>query len=174
MIGRSKQWVKDHYADPRGLEKKVMPSFDHLGYGWLSQAVYSGKNATHPGLDLNGKGSGNMDLGDKLYAPVSGVVVYVYNKTGKNEGWGPLLVIEEKEMVETPPISIPGPTETPLETPKPPVDTNIPPLTGNASSDNVVIGSGTTTPTPPPVQVDQWWKKLVDEFVSLIRKLFKL
>ena len=65
-------------------------------------------------------------------------------------------------------------TETPLETPKPPVDTNIPPLTGNASSDNVVIGSGTTTPTPPPVQVDQWWKKLVDEFVSLIRKLFKL
>ena len=101
VIGQSKDWVLTHYHDPRGLEKAVLPTFDHLGYGWLSPAVYSGKNAIHPGLDLNGKGSGNDDLGDPVHSPCTGVVRYVYHGEGSNEGWGGLLVIEEK-IIEQP------------------------------------------------------------------------
>ena len=101
VIGKSKEWIIAHYADPRGFEKSVLPTFDHLGYGWLSPAVYSGKNAVHPGLDLNGKGSGNDDLGDPVHSPCTGVVRYVYHGEGANEGWGGLLVIEEK-IIEQP------------------------------------------------------------------------
>lgn len=101
VIGKSKEWVESHYADPRGLEKSVLPTFDHLGYGWLSPAVYGGKNAIHPGLDLNGKGIGNDDIGDPVHSPCTGVVRYVYHGEGTNEGWGGLLVIEEK-IIEQP------------------------------------------------------------------------
>lgn len=100
VIGKSKEWVIAHYADPRGLERLVLPSFDHLGYGWLSTAVYSGKSAIHSGLDLNGKGSGNDDLGDPVHSPCTGVVRYVYNGTGKNEGWGGMVILEEKIIEE--------------------------------------------------------------------------
>lgn len=95
VIGLSKEWVLDHYADPRALAKTVMPSFDHYGYEWLESAQYAGGHAFHPGIDLNGKGSGDMDKGDPLYAPCDGEVVYAYTGTGKNSGWGPLVVIKE-------------------------------------------------------------------------------
>lgn len=101
VIGKSKEWVESHYADPRGLEKSALPTFDHLGYGWLSPAIYGGKNAIHSGLDLNGKGSGNDDLGDPVHSTCTGVVRYVYHGEGANEGWGGLLVIEEK-IIEQP------------------------------------------------------------------------
>lgn len=96
VIGRTKEWVKEHYANPTGLEKVVLPTFDHYGYKWLDFATYSGGTAWHPGLDLNGKGSGNDDIGDPIFSACDGVVVYVYSGTGKNAGWGDLIVIEEK------------------------------------------------------------------------------
>lgn len=100
VIGKSLDWVKSHYSDPRGLEKAVLPLFDHLGYGWLEDANYTGGHAYHSGLDLNGEGAGNADLGDPILTPVGGVVRYVYQGTGKNEGWGGLVVIEEKIIEE--------------------------------------------------------------------------
>lgn len=95
VIGWTKEQVEAVYADPRGLEKVVLPLFDHLGYGWLQDADYSGKHAFHSGLDLNGKGSGDADLGDPLCSPVDGVVVFVHNGTDSNGGWGDMVVIEE-------------------------------------------------------------------------------
>lgn len=109
-VGKSKEWVKDHYADPRGLEKTVMPTFHHLGYGWLEDAQYSGGHAFHPGLDLNGAGSGNADLNDPIFSACDGVVVYAYGGTSTNGGWGDMIVIEEieeeKELVEEKPEEI--------------------------------------------------------------------
>ncbi|MEF3692228.1 MAG: peptidoglycan DD-metalloendopeptidase family protein [Candidatus Moraniibacteriota bacterium] len=108
-IGKSKNWVSDHYSDPRGLEKIVMPTFDHLGLGWLEYWDYAtqSKKTTgakspcyHPGLDLNGKGSGNADLNDPIYSACDGEVVYIYNGTGKNSGWGKLIVIKEIEEIK--------------------------------------------------------------------------
>lgn len=107
VIGLPKESVEIIYADPRGLEKKVLPTFDHLGYGWLEDAQYTGGHAFHPGLDLNGQGSGDADFGDPIHCPVDGTVVYV-NFTGANHGWGGLVVVEEslkedpmkKEFVE--------------------------------------------------------------------------
>lgn len=95
VIGQTKQWVKDHYADPTGLEKVVLPTFDHYGYKWLEYADYSGGKAYHSGIDLNGKGGGNSDLGDPIHSACDGKVVYVYSGTGKNSGWGDMVVIEE-------------------------------------------------------------------------------
>lgn len=194
VIGKSKQWVREHYADPRGLEKKVMRTFDHLGYGWLSDATYAGGHAYHSGLDLNGKGAGNADLCDKLYSPTDGVVVFVYNGVGHNGGWGPLLVIKEQEREEsttlnpvvekpkevpiTPSSTTPGdtprPSETPSETPNVSEHTNIPTDESHASSDNVVTGVGTTLPSLPTVKVEPWWKTHVDRLVAIIRQLFNL
>ena len=98
VIGQSLDWVKGHYADPRGLENVVMPTFDHLGYGWLEEAQYSGGKAFHSGVDLNGQGSGNADLDDPLYSSCNGTVVYCYNGNENNSGWGKLLVIEEEPV----------------------------------------------------------------------------
>ncbi len=100
VIGKPKAWVEGHYYDPRGMERDVLPTYDHLGYGWLEDANYSGGHAFHSGLDLNGKGSGNADLGDPITSPVDGVVRYVYDGSGQNGGWGGLVVIEEKIIEE--------------------------------------------------------------------------
>lgn len=94
VIGLPKESVEALYADPRGLEKKVLPTYTHLGYGWLESAQYAGGHAWHSGLDLNGKGSGNDDFGEPIHCPVDGIVRYV-NFTGANHGWGGLVVVEE-------------------------------------------------------------------------------
>ena len=95
VVGWTKEQVEAVYADPRGLEKTVMPTFDHYGYEWLQDAYYSGKHAFHSGIDLNGKGSGDADLGDPLCSPVDGTVVHVHKGTDSNGGWGDMVVIEE-------------------------------------------------------------------------------
>ena len=101
VVGWTKEQVEAVYADPRGLEKTVMPTFDHYGYEWLQDAYYSGKHAFHSGIDLNGKGSGDADLGDPLCSPVDGVVVFVHQGTDSNGGWGDMVVIEESTKKET-------------------------------------------------------------------------
>lgn len=100
VIGWTKEQVTSTYADPRGLEKMVMPTFDHYGYEWLQDAYYSGKHAFHSGIDLNGKGSGDADLGDPLCSPVDGTVVHVHKGTDSNGGWGDMVVIEESIIKE--------------------------------------------------------------------------
>jgi len=97
VIGWTKAQVEAVYADPRGLEKIVLPTFDHYGYEWLQDADYSGKHAFHSGLDLNGKGSGDADLGDPLCSPVDGVVVFVHKGTDSNGGWGDIVIIQETQ-----------------------------------------------------------------------------
>lgn len=94
VIGKTKSWVEERYADPRGLEKIVMPTFDHLGYGWLEYATYSSGKAYHSGLDLNGKGSGNDDLNDPIYSACDGEVVYAHSGNDSNSGWGDMIVIK--------------------------------------------------------------------------------
>lgn len=101
VIGWTKEQVEAVYADPRGLEKVVLPLFDHYGYEWLQDADYSGKHAFHSGLDLNGKGSGDSDLGDPLCSPVDGVVVFVHHGTDSNGGWGDMVIIQEKQETMT-------------------------------------------------------------------------
>ncbi|MDY0302932.1 MAG: hypothetical protein RBR98_04010, partial [Candidatus Moranbacteria bacterium] len=50
--------------------------------------------------DLNGAGSGNADLNDPINSATDGEVVYIYNGTGKNGGWGKLIVIKEIEEIK--------------------------------------------------------------------------
>lgn len=129
VVGKTKQWVTEHYADPRVFEKIVMPSFDHYGYEWLQDAYYGGKHAFHPGIDLNGKGSGNSDIGDPLYSPCDGKVAYVHTGVRSNGGWGKIVVIKESaesskpvekpsvQVVNTPDVRIPvEKVETPAQT----------------------------------------------------------
>lgn len=101
VIGWTKEQVEAVYADPRGLEKVVLPLFDHYGYEWLQDADYSGKHAFHSGIDLNGKGSGDSDLGDPLCSPVDGVVVFVHHGTDSNGGWGDMVIIQETQETMT-------------------------------------------------------------------------
>ena len=87
--GLSRSQVLEHYQDPRPLRNVVFPEFDHYGWDWLSD-IKDGQ--LHPGIDLNGKGSGDSDFGKLLYSPVYGKIIYI----GRNEGgWGNHIFIEE-------------------------------------------------------------------------------
>ena len=114
VFGISKEGVKHLYADPQPYRKIAFPSYDHMGWGYLEYATYGTKHCYHPGEDWNGKGGGNADLGQPIYAPFDGEVVYIYDGTGTNGGWGKLLVLKEvkTEVAPTPQIS----TETPVAT----------------------------------------------------------
>jgi hypothetical protein len=93
VFGMKKEKVKEIFADPKPYRPKW---YDHMGWGYLELADYSGKKCYHPGEDWNGKGAGNSDVGLPVEAPFNGKVVYVYSGNGKNGGWGKLVVIEEK------------------------------------------------------------------------------
>ena len=94
VIGKSKQWVAAHHADPEPYKKIVLPNFSHEGLDYLEFWQYPGGPAYHPGDDLN-SGGGDTDFGDPFYSATDGVVVYAYNGPDSNNGWGKLLVIEE-------------------------------------------------------------------------------
>jgi hypothetical protein len=89
--GKSRSWVKEHYADPTLHEKAVLPNLHHYGWKWLE---YTGE-LWHPGVDLNGPGAGDSDKWSPVYSPVNGKVVYSYGKGSYNGGWGNMIVIEE-------------------------------------------------------------------------------
>lgn len=100
VFGMSKESVAKLYADPKPWRMIVAPWFDHFGYGYLEHANYGTaavpKWCYHPGEDLNGKGAGNADLGDPIFSPCDGEVVYVFDDgKAKNGGWGKLVVIKE-------------------------------------------------------------------------------
>lgn len=98
VIGKSKEWVEEHYHNPGPYISPTLPTiFDHQGYGWLELADYSGKKAYHPGIDINGPGGGNADLGQKIYAHVDGVIEYIYDGTDNNSGWGKIIILKQEE-----------------------------------------------------------------------------
>ena len=102
VFGWTVKETSDAYVDPTKNIPIAMPEYDHLGYGYLEHANYGTSAAPkwcyHPGLDLNGKGSGNADFGDPIYSPCDGVVIFDFDD-GKalDGGWGRLLVIQEDE-----------------------------------------------------------------------------
>lgn len=102
-IGWTKQRTMEYFADPTTYAKALGKGYDHLGYGWLTVAIYKGGKSYHPGLDENGKGIGNADYDAPVYAVTDGVVEYVYNGNGSNGGWGRLIIVKEKTI--TPPTT---------------------------------------------------------------------
>lgn len=120
VIGWVREKVRDTYETPYlfvDKAKELPMRWDHLGYDYLSKANYSGKGAWHPGVDINGPGSGNADLGLPVFSVCDGVVVYAYDGKEKNGGWGKLLVIEEvksePKAVEPPKAEEPNKEEVP-------------------------------------------------------------
>ena len=98
-IGWTKEKTVALFADPNTYPKGLGAGYSHLGLGWLQYWNYgtekTPKMCFHPGLDENGKGSGNDDYDDPVYAVADGIVRYVYAGTGSNGGWGHLIVVEE-------------------------------------------------------------------------------
>lgn len=94
-IGWTKEKTFASFADPNTYPKALGAGYSHLGYGWLEEATYAGGKCFHPGLDENGKGSGNDDYDGSVYAVADGIVRYVYSGTGSNGGWGKIIVVEE-------------------------------------------------------------------------------
>lgn len=127
-------WMKDEvakgYADPKPYRQTAFPEYDHMGWGYLELATYGTKKCYHPGEDWNGKGAGNADFGNPIYAPFDGEVVFDFDDgSATNGGWGRLLVIKETPKIE------PQQPETPLTTldttseEKPPTAPNLAPET---------------------------------------------
>jgi hypothetical protein len=112
-IGWTEKETLEYFVDPRKWGWS-MPKFDHLGLGWFQYWNYEtdpkkpAKWCFHPGVDENGKGAGNADLGEEFRAVTDGVVVYAYDGKEKNGGWGKLLVIEEEKVVPQA-VSVPAP-----------------------------------------------------------------
>lgn len=104
VFGWTKDEVSKAYADPKQWRMIVAPWFDHLGYEYLEHANYGTAAAPkwcyHPGEDLNGKGSGNSDLGMPVFSATDGIVVHCDDVKTANGGWGKLLVIQEEKEVE--------------------------------------------------------------------------
>ena len=95
VINKSKEFVAENYQDPEPYKYIVLPNFSHEGLDFLEFYQYSTGPAYHPGDDLN-SGSGDSDFGHPFFSACDGVVVYAYNEEGSNNGWGRLLVIEER------------------------------------------------------------------------------
>lgn len=91
--GWTKEKVQEVFIKPE-YEKNIPINFSHIGWGWLD---WYGEGY-HPGIDLNGPGSGNSDLGNTIYSPVDGEVIFVYSGGGYNSGWGNLISIKENQM----------------------------------------------------------------------------
>lgn len=104
VIGKPKQYVTDKYTTPYEFidkAKGVPTQFHHIGYDWLEKAKYGSGVAFHSGVDINGPGSGNADLGNEVGSPVEGVVVHVSKDNSYNSGWGNMIVIRELSEEET-------------------------------------------------------------------------
>lgn len=96
--GKTMQWVKDHYEDPRKYinEALNLPSkWGNKAAGLKYLEYYQPHNVFHPGIDIN-DGAGNADLGNPIRSTVDGVVRF----TGNNAGWGHHIWIEEKTINE--------------------------------------------------------------------------
>jgi hypothetical protein len=139
VFGMTVDKVRAQYADPTKDIKTVMPEYDHMGFGYLEHANYGTASKPnycyHPGVDLNGKGAGNADLGDPIYSACDGIVVFDYDDTGLDHGWGRLLVIQETTL-----NPVPAP--------------NVSTANPEPKQDEVVPVPVTVAPTPPELIAD--------------------
>jgi murein DD-endopeptidase MepM/ murein hydrolase activator NlpD len=98
--------VKKNYRDPRGVDFNRMfgtkVDVGNRGYGWL-QPIQGGKGY-HPGVDVNGLGGGNTDMGMPFLSPISGTVVHEWRGWTANGGWGNLIMVEEDECTHCCPL----------------------------------------------------------------------
>lgn len=89
--------VKKYYINPKKYKIDFKKMFGRLmdignfGYDWLQWIGYG----YHPGVDINGLGGGNTDIGVAFKCPVNGTVVYEKRTWFKNGGWGNLIMIKE-------------------------------------------------------------------------------
>jgi murein DD-endopeptidase MepM/ murein hydrolase activator NlpD len=66
------------------------PSTPIAGCDWLQST--NGCGPLHPGIDINGNGTGDSDLGDPVYAIANGTVVF--SGIGAGSSWGNIIMIE--------------------------------------------------------------------------------
>ncbi len=114
VLGWSKDRVNEQYLDPKedgedeNYDENDIIDFDHYGYEYLSKI--RNKNNTvigyHTGWDLNGKGAGDSDYGNKIYSPIDGVVSYEYRSWWASS-WGNLIVIKKDDKCLHCPIHCP-------------------------------------------------------------------
>ena len=175
VFGLTKDQVKKAYADPAPFRKIVLPSFDHFGWKYLEYATYGTKKCYHPGEDLNGPGAGNADVGLPIYSPCDGEVVYCYNGTGTNAGWGKLAVIQEAEPKSKITIQYKNEPEEPQKPAEPSKPIEAPKPLETAKSEEIALlekpietNTQTKTQETPPNQSNVW-----DLIINLIKKLYE-
>ena len=108
---QTKDKVLERYTDPREYITNLLPTqYDHLGWNFLENI---GGGQLHPGIDINGLGGGNADLGNEVFATTDGVFAYFFDqgtdKKNSNNGWGNMIVIEEDkpEPIKQKPVEQP-------------------------------------------------------------------
>jgi hypothetical protein len=149
VFGISKEGVRHLYSDPKPFRKICAPWYDHLGWGYLDYATYGTNHCYHPGEDWNGKGAGDSDFDFPIYSAFDSKVVYIYDGTGSNGGWGKLIVLKEIYTKTTEPMQTYAPAIlVDSETPQIPVknEPTSPPIPEVAHNDLIPIQ---TPPSPP-------------------------
>ncbi|NTW30824.1 MAG: M23 family metallopeptidase [Candidatus Moranbacteria bacterium] len=133
-IGWTKDEVMDGFIYPGNYPFALGKGYDHAGLTYLQYWDYGSNSAKsvsqgatkpcyHPGLDENGKGSGNDDYDDPVYCVAEGIVRHVDNDGTKNGGWGHLIVVEEIKEKPLEQATITGTLTTILpESPEAPVE----------------------------------------------------
>lgn len=139
--GWSVEKVKQFYRDPRGIDFEKMfgrkMDVGNAGYDWLQEIA---NGSPHPGVDVNGLGGGNSDIGYGFTSSCDGKVIYV-SESNEKDGWGKLLVIQES--LSSPKIEVQATpkTETTLDASTPKQDEIVP---------IPVTVTHTLNPTPAP------------------------
>ena len=105
-----KSEVEKYFVDPRDIDfdKMFGRSVDvgKRGYDWLqllenSDGTIRKPKTYHPGVDVNGHGGGDTDKGYEFTSSCDGEVIYVTNTNAK-DGWGKMVIVEEKEQLAYP------------------------------------------------------------------------
>lgn len=97
ISGWSNEKVEKYYRNPKDIDFNKMfgtkVDVGNFGYGWLDWVGYG----YHPGVDVNGLGGGNTDLGMAFKASCDGTVIFEERTWLKNGGWGNIVIVEEAE-----------------------------------------------------------------------------
>jgi len=182
IVNWSKEKVLKYYEKPTCDYAKMFGrkmDMGKAGYDWLQWIG----NGYHPGLDVNGTGGGNSDVGYEFKSSCDGTVIYVSDTTTK-DGWGKMVIVEEAPKVEpkNEPVTekIPEPIQTPSEPIKTPLEVNSEPLVSDQEGFMEYLEGETfekyepTPHTPLEVPVDNLTKlarQIVDFVIRLINKI---
>ncbi len=165
VIGKSIEFVEENYDNPGPYVTPTIPTlFDHPGYGWLEKANYSGKPAYHSGIDINGPGAGNADLGQPIYSVCDGEVKFIYDGTEANGGWGKLIIIKEQF----------GKKEDEIPEPEKNQSEESSDLPSNSSSEPVNTPEDTSTPIQQNDELKNDLNASQDNQFNLINMMSKL